>query len=711
MVFFLSGFISVLCQTILLREMLVVFSGNELTIGLMFSNWLIGVALGAFAANKYLSNTRLEERKLLIASFYLLAVLFLGEFVFVRNIRLLFNVFPGSAIGLARTYYYSLLVFVPVSFVAGAQFSLGTRYVEKTEALFPSMKVYIAESLGYLAGGVVFTFFLTSFINPSGTVLVVSILCLAAVVNLLKTKNLKAAVAAFAVMFAISMPYVANRLEQSTLTSLYHGFENINVSNSHYGQVAVVSNGEEKFINLDGVVIRSLPDVDTASQEGLAGFAYLYTKNPENALVIGGAGKYAETLSSFGLKSIDVVEQDPSVLSIIKNNPHSPSVNIVLSDPRDFLVNNDKIYDLILIGVPYPVTLSMNRFFTVEFFTLVKARLSRDGILALKTPGSLVYVERHLSGIIRVLKNSLIAVFPYVKLLPGDETIFVCSQSPLPATNILLNRFESVKTKTKFLTGQYIQYITDEGKAIWLNSHINRGILGQNRDFDPVLLTYTLSYWQSMFSGASRNIYEILSKFSWLMCLPLIVWVLSDKMGTAGTSFSTGASMMGLEMVFVFLLQALKGNLYYWIGFLTAIFMAGIVAGGFFEKHLRPLPALLGVRIAEFAVFSWCTILYLLFKFKLIAWAMLFPYAFISGALLGLEFGILVSFDMLGKEISDSSSGNRIYMYDVLGGWVSAVVGGLLILPLWGVEKTLIFICFIKIISARYWFFFKSGSN
>ena len=47
---FCLGAFAAIAQVLFVRETLVVFFGNELSIGVMFASWLLGISLGAFAA-------------------------------------------------------------------------------------------------------------------------------------------------------------------------------------------------------------------------------------------------------------------------------------------------------------------------------------------------------------------------------------------------------------------------------------------------------------------------------------------------------------------------------------------------------------------------------------------------------------------------------------------------------------------------------------
>ncbi|TET70243.1 MAG: hypothetical protein E3J45_00345, partial [Candidatus Zixiibacteriota bacterium] len=48
---FYLGFLSLVAQTILLREMLAVFSGNEIVLGAILAFWLLWVGLGSLFGN------------------------------------------------------------------------------------------------------------------------------------------------------------------------------------------------------------------------------------------------------------------------------------------------------------------------------------------------------------------------------------------------------------------------------------------------------------------------------------------------------------------------------------------------------------------------------------------------------------------------------------------------------------------------------------
>ena len=66
-----KGFSGLVAQILLLRELLIVFSGNELSIGIILANWLV---LGAFGS--YVIGRRAERPKYTLEAFTVLTILF-----------------------------------------------------------------------------------------------------------------------------------------------------------------------------------------------------------------------------------------------------------------------------------------------------------------------------------------------------------------------------------------------------------------------------------------------------------------------------------------------------------------------------------------------------------------------------------------------------------------------------------------------------------
>ena len=60
-----KGFSALVAQILLLRELLIVFSGNELSIGVILANWLILGAFGSYVTNKVTEKLFFNQRQAL----------------------------------------------------------------------------------------------------------------------------------------------------------------------------------------------------------------------------------------------------------------------------------------------------------------------------------------------------------------------------------------------------------------------------------------------------------------------------------------------------------------------------------------------------------------------------------------------------------------------------------------------------------------------
>src|ERR1035438_6800684 len=78
---FLTGFVSILGQIVLLRELNIAFRGIELVYTLAFSSWLIGTALGVSLGKR---NYVPPDKRIMIL-FLLIGILFPFDLFFIRN--------------------------------------------------------------------------------------------------------------------------------------------------------------------------------------------------------------------------------------------------------------------------------------------------------------------------------------------------------------------------------------------------------------------------------------------------------------------------------------------------------------------------------------------------------------------------------------------------------------------------------------------------
>ena len=106
-----------------------------------------------------------------------------------------------------------------------------------------------------------------------------------------------------------------------------------------------------------------------------------------------------------------------------------PDARIVIDDARRFLERTGEKFDIITIDPPPPVEAAgSSLLYSVEFYDIIKSRLTEDGILQQWCPGG---EDKTMAGITYALLGS----FPHVRVFMGMENWgfhFLCSMSPLP---------------------------------------------------------------------------------------------------------------------------------------------------------------------------------------------------------------------------------------------------------------------------------------
>lgn len=153
--------------------------------------------------------------------------------------------------------------------------------------------------------------------------------------------------------------------------------------------------------------------------------------------------------------------------------------------------------------------------------------------------------------------------------------------------------------------------------------------------------------------------------------------------------FAVSFVTASLQLVLLFLFQAITGKIYLTAGLFFALFMAGLAAGSvsetrFLRINYRPLLALLAIALLSPAPFL-LTKHVLLPEFFYGLWAALFLVA--AGWITG-HFYRLYS-------LAEPSGAARLYAADLTGGAAGSLLTALVLVPLSGISGTLILLLLI----------------
>src|SRR4030042_157923 len=119
----LMGFTFTVTQVLVIRELLVIFLGNELSIAIILANWLFLEAAGSFLLGRRVKGVSSEKAYALLQ---LLLSLLLPLTIFaIRCLRDIMGLSIGEGASLPQILLWTALVLTPLGVVDGVLFTLG----------------------------------------------------------------------------------------------------------------------------------------------------------------------------------------------------------------------------------------------------------------------------------------------------------------------------------------------------------------------------------------------------------------------------------------------------------------------------------------------------------------------------------------------------------------------------------------------------------
>jgi spermidine synthase len=753
----LMGFSFTVAQGLLIRELLVAFFGNELTIGLILGNWLILEAVGSGLLGKLADRWR--EKTLSFAALQSLFALFLPLCLYATYVsRSIAGAMPGEGVGLVPIFYVSFLILTPLALVDGAMFAFGCRaYAHLTgdEALSIG-QVYVYEAVGAIVGGVVFTYLFIPFLYSLQIVLVLAGLNLLSAALVLASSSsskrkrlpfhpgLIPILALLAADLGFLLSPQTEGVRRWAISQQWPGYNLVYSENSTYGNVAVVQREGQYTFYADGIPILTAPVPDVALSEEIVHLPMLFVPQPRRALVLsGGVGGVLRELAKYPLKQIDYAELDPLLIQAVRNFP-TPLTQSELSDPRvrvepvdgRLLVRTKKWepasypqerYDLVVVNLPYPSTLQLNRFYTAEFFQMVRGLLAEEGVLVIACPGTLTYMSTELRDLNAMAYHTLQEAFAYVRPIPGDMTLWLASPSSEISTapmDTLVKRWERLGLETQLLTASHIRLRLDQRRLDWFWASLGQEETdweaGINQDLHPLGLLYGLSYWNALFSPVLARVFAFTGRLKlWTLSLPVIgcallflaVVKLTGKRKATVVPIviaTTGFTGMTADLIIVFAFQTLYGYVYYWIGMVITAFMAGLSLGGLLMTRRlarleRESSALLKLDLA--IVFYWALLpiaLNTLYSqiahslvFSSVQWILLFLNA-LAGFLVGSQFPLANRVWLKGRGDPRGTAG-VLYACDLAGAFLGSMLVSVVLIPVLGILETCLLAAILKL--------------
>lgn len=715
------GFTATASQILIIRELLVTFHGNELFMGIIFGNWLILEAVGSYSARK-----KAEYTKRQIGWFAILQITIgfssLLSILFIRSFKYLFNIPTGEVLGIHYVAIISLITLAPISMTDGALFPFGCRNFQIiSEKKWVSARVYFYESIGSFVAGMIFVYYLIYHLSSVELAFIILSLNLCSVIlYLTSTGRLKtirnAAAGLIASIIILFSSSVLEWLHESSSKLLWYEYSLIDTRNSVYSNIAIIKSEDQYTFFSNGAPYATTP-VPAAQVEETAHFPMLFHERPEHILVVGGgAGGLLRELLKHPVKDIDYTEHDPLVIEGFRRFPtplteyelDHANVNIHLLEGRLFLRKASTMYDLILINLPIPSTLQINRYYTVEFFELAKNRLKDRGIFAMRLPGSETFLSKELKELNRTFHASLKAIFPHVRIVVGEQNIFIASLDGAVKTvtdETLIERLHLRNISAGLINEWYLRYKMDSARFGELEEDIassDRKILNQDSYprgvFEGMLfLNLVVSPYMVRILNVIDNIpypYYILSIMVLLTVLSGLQYKKRRRLFLTFAIASTGFTSMLISISLILYFQIYYGYVYHYIGILTSLFMLGSAFGAFIAMK-RAKTSLTTVETGILLLTGLLYLFILSWPETIVSQLIIFGSMVTIGFLTGMEYPVAVNLaDSSGRAVS--STAGRFYAFDLFGAFLGAILTAVVFIPTIGIKNTLLITMAIK---------------
>lgn len=685
---FLLGSTTIMTQIILLREFLAVFSGNELVIGLVLANWMILTGLGAFLG-KFRSRLK-SSVSVIINGLVLLSILpFVTTFLinFLKNI-----VFPvGALIGVFQIFYTSFLLVIPFCLLSGFLFTFIVKSFSELQNQNETGTIYGFESVGSITGGLVSGLLFVSLLSSIESLLMLAILngAVLFLINLQKTRKrlmwvpLTVVIPAFVLLFFHPEKFIR---------SFVYPNQKIEVSkDSPHGNIVITR--REKMVSVYTNNNLIFDSENFMVNEEAVHFPMLQHPDPKSVLLVSGdlAGEIAEAKKYKPLR-IDCVDDDRWLLSLLSDTLKkltNDTVKITAADPVRFLRKTTKKYDVAIVNLPGPSTLQSNRFYTLEFFTLLKSRLNLNGVFSFSILSPPNYMNQAAVDLNSTLFVTLKKVFRNVLIIPGEKNYFLASDGSLSYNMAQVVQEKGIET-------QYVnQYYIDDGllesrgttilTALNLNAEINQNL-------KPISYYQQLAYWLSQFKG----------KYRWMAVVAFAIALSIFFRGntTSKVMFVTGFTASGIEILLLFGLQVFFGNIYLLTSFVFAGFMLGLALGSFFGKSvfspgknlLYKTQFLIGLFAALAGVSLFSSGMerlpgFLIYSLFLLATVLV-------GGLTGFQFSV----SSLSAKGTFAGISGETYSYDLAGSAFGALAVSIYLVPVLGIVVSVFILALMNLL-------------
>lgn len=689
-IFLTLGFTTIVVQVILLRELLKLFSSNELTIGLFLSLWMILTGFGAYFSNSL--TFKINPNKLIFIFLNLLGVIPIFEFIILIYLNKII-LSTGISLNIIQIIIITFLFLIFYCSISGILFTYLSKVLSNLLNKNYIDKSYSWEATGSFFGGLIIYLFIFSFFNTF-QILLINFIVIISISLLLFNKKIHKIIYFFlsfiVIILIISNPDLYLRKKQ------FKPQELLFYKDTNYGSLSITKYYEQTLFYKNNELIFS-----TSNQiynEEITHYSLSQRRRIDNILILSGfIPSLLNEIIKYNPKIIDYVELDPNICRISKNftSDSKIKVNFINSDPRRYINKVQKKYDAILINIPPPSTAGLNKYYTLEFYISLKKIISDSSVIVFSLPSPPNYFSKDIAYLTGSIFQTLKKAFKYVIIIPTNRLFFLASDAPL--TLSITDNIEKLNIKNNYVNSYYFNPIYVKERQDFILNSLPQNVK-INKDFFPVSFIYQIKFWINQVYNKSK----LLVYFFFLIILLIVIMLffIFLKKGIEPGMIITGFTASSFEITSILSYEIITGYIYEAITLIFSIFMFGLAIGSYVGRKVNKnfLIKIKNIHI----YFIIINILYLLSiyynnKIEFLFTPLIYTFNFLMAFLTGIYFSILTS-----KNFSSQDYGKIagiVYSSDLFGSAPGAILTSLILIPFGGFYFTIITLIILNSLS------------
>ena len=400
---FLNGYVSLSFELVVLRQLSFWVGSSAVITSIIMGIFLGFMSLGYFLGESERIKTK-HIKNILSCSFIVISLFAFLASSFPLVMEYFVRMYSwGIMSSIIQTFLFSFIFLSIGPFLFGFNTTLLSRCLHRYNTNYTG-NIMAWDTIGSVLGSLLTTLVLMPFVGVNYTVMLIVVLALFAAI-VMRPK--------WWVMLSGALILIPTVLVNSDYVQ--RGYFGILVNNANSTIAVSQWPDDTRILNMNG-----LPMSIYNPKSGLAGeymnyfnnsFIYNMPADRTREILVLGAGGFTAGIHDY-INNYTFVDIEPSLKKISEkyflDHKLTDNKKFVVQDASQYLKNNDKKYDLILVDLYSNSFQIPEGFITAEFMQRVKNHIAPDGILVFNVIASQSFRDKYS----RVFDNTFRTVFP-----------------------------------------------------------------------------------------------------------------------------------------------------------------------------------------------------------------------------------------------------------------------------------------------------------